>query len=42
MFSLEIADMGFISMGLTNELETPVVNKLSVFEPLKFYCIYRA
>ena len=26
--------------GLKNEFETAVVNELSVFEPLKFYCIY--
>ena len=27
-------------MGLKNEFETSVVNRPSVFEPLKFYCIY--
>ena len=27
-------------MGLKNEFETAVVNEPSVFEPLKFYCIY--
>ena len=27
------------SKGLKNEFETAVVNKPSVFEPLKFYCI---
>ena len=32
--------MGFFSMGLKNEFETAVVNEPSVFEPLKFYCIY--
>ena len=33
------AAMGFCSKGLKNEFETTVVNKPSVFEPLKFYCI---
>ena len=32
--------MGFFSKGLKNEFETAVVNEPSVFEPLKFYCIY--
>ena len=32
------AAMGFCSKGLKNEFETAVVNELSVFEPLKFYC----
>ena len=27
------------SKGLKNKFETDVVNELSVFEPLKFYCI---
>ena len=27
-------------MGLKNEFEIAVVNEPSVFEPLKFYCIY--
>ena len=31
--------MGFCSNGLKSEFETAVVNKPSVFEPLKFYCI---
>ena len=31
------AAMGFCSKGLKNEFETAVVNKPSVFEPLKFY-----
>ena len=31
--------MGFISKGLKNEFETSVVNKPSVFEPLKLYCV---
>ena len=26
--------------GLKNEFETAVVNEPSVFEPLKFYCIF--
>ena len=30
--------MGFFSKGLKNEFETAVVNELSVFQPLKFYC----
>ena len=34
------AAMGFFSSGLKNEFETAVVNEPSVFEPLKFYCIY--
>ena len=32
------AAMRFCSKGLKNEFETVVVNELSVFEPLKFYC----
>ena len=32
------AAMGFFSKGLKNEFEIAVVNELSVFEPLKFYC----
>ena len=35
----KIAAMGFFSMGLKNWFETAVVNKPSVFEPSKFYCI---
>ena len=31
---------GFFAKGLRNEFETAVVNEPSVFEPLKFYCIY--
>ena len=27
-------------LGLKNEFKTAVVNEPSVFEPLKFYCIY--
>ena len=33
------AAMDFCSKGLKNEIETAMVNKPSVFEPLKFYCI---
>ena len=33
------AGMGF-SKGLKNEFETAVGNESSVFEPLKFYCIF--
>ena len=32
--------MGVVSKGLKNELETAKVNEPSVFEPVKFYCIY--
>ena len=34
------AAMGFFSKGLKNEFETAMVYKPSVFELLKFYCIY--
>ena len=34
------AAMGFCSKGLKNEFETAMVNEPSVFEPLKFYCIF--
>ena len=34
------AAMGFFPKGLKNEFETAMVNEPSVFEPLKFYCIY--
>ena len=30
---------GSFPLGLKNEFEKAVVNKPSVFEPLKFYCI---
>ena len=30
------------SKGLKNEFETTVVNEPSVFEPLKFYCIFNS
>ena len=33
------AAMRFYSKGLKNKFKTPVVNKPSVFKPLKFYCI---
>ena len=33
------AAMGLFSKGLKNEFEIAVVNELSVFDPLKFYCI---
>ena len=32
--------MGFCAKGLKNDFETAVVNEASVFEPLKFYCMY--
>ena len=32
------AAMGFCAKGLKNEFESAVVNKPSMFEPLKFYC----
>ena len=34
------AAKGFFSKGLRNEFETALVNKPSVFEPLKFNCIF--
>ena len=34
------AAMGFFSCGLKHKFETAMVNQPSVFEPLKFYCIY--
>ena len=37
---LESAAMDFFSKGLINQFETAVVNEPSVFQPLKFYCIY--
>ena len=33
------AAMEFCSEGLKKEFETAVVNKPTVFEPLKFYCL---
>ena len=38
--SSQIFNYGICSKGLKNELETVVVNEPSVFEPLKFYCIF--
>ena len=35
------AVMGFFSKGFKNEFERSAVNEPSVFEPLKFYCIWR-
>ena len=32
--------MGFFFKGLKNDFEPAVVNEPSVFEPLKFYCIF--
>ena len=34
------AVMGFFFKGLKNDFEPAVVNEPSVFEPLKFYCIF--
>ena len=34
------AALGFFSKGLKIEFERAVANWPSVFEPLKFYCIY--
>ena len=34
-----ICSYGIFSKGLKNEFKTAVVNKPSLFEPLKFYCI---
>ena len=34
------AAMAFCSKGPKKKFETAVVNEPSVFEPLKFYCIY--
>ena len=36
----KICSYGLFSKGLKNEFETAVVNEPSVFEPLKFYCIF--
>ena len=35
-----ICNYGICSKGLKKKFETAVVNKPSVFEPLKFYCNY--
>ena len=34
------AAMGFYAKGLKKEFEAAVVNEPSMFEPLKFYCIF--
>ena len=34
------AAMGVVSMGLNNVIETAKVNEPSVFQPLKFYCMF--
>ena len=36
----QICSHGNFSKGLKKEFETAVVNEPSVFEPLKFYCIF--
>ena len=35
----QLCSYGIFSKGLENEFETAVVNELSVFVPLKFYCM---
>ena len=40
LYYLISAAMGFFAYRLKLEFETTVVNEPSVFEPLKFYCIY--
>ena len=37
----QICNQGMFFKGLKNEFETAVVNEPSVFEPLKFYCIFQ-
>ena len=37
----DVCSYGIFSLGLKNEFERAVVNKPSVFEPLKFYCRYK-
>ena len=37
----QICSYGKFSKELKNELETSVVNEPSVFEPLKFYCVFK-
>ena len=32
--------MGIFPYGLKNKFDPAVVNELSVFEPLKFYCTF--
>ena len=36
----KICNYGLFSKGPKNEFEPAVVNEPSVFEPLKFYCIW--
>ena len=36
----QICSYGIFSNGLKNKFETAMVNEPSMFEPLKFYCIY--
>ena len=36
----DVCRYGIVFLGLKNEFETAVVNEPSVFEPLKFYCVY--
>ena len=36
----QVCSYEIFSKGLKNEFETAVVNESSVFEPLKFYCIW--
>ena len=36
----QICSYRIFSKGLKNKFETAVVNEPSVFEPLKFYCIF--
>ena len=37
----QICSYGICSKGPKNEFETAVVNEPSVFEPLKFYCMWQ-
>ena len=37
----EICSYGIFSKGPKNEFETAMVNEPSVFEPLKFYCMFK-
>ena len=37
----QICNYGICFKGLKNEFETAVVNEPSVFEPLKFFCIFK-
>ena len=37
----QICSMSFCSKGLKKEFETAVVNEPSMFEQLKFYCIFQ-